>query len=143
MAIPLRRASFGELNFVSTPSTRSSPSGHFTGTDSQVDSGKGDDVAVGLPDILQFDQRGLPAVRRGFGGGFGCSGHGSPFCCVVAEAGVGDDGEQQHRSEEELEPVRIPAGVDDALVGHTEDERTDHGADGGAVATGEQAATGG
>src|SRR6478736_8944249 len=40
---------------------------------------------------------------------------------------VHGNGEQQHDPEEGLEPVRVPAGVDDALLGHAEDERTQRG----------------
>src|ERR671915_776395 len=59
---------------------------------------------------------------------------------VVLDVEVQDDREQQHRAEEELEPVRVPAGEHDALGGHAEDERADRGADRRAVAAGEQAA---
>ena len=50
------------------------------------------------------------------------------------EGGVDEDREEQHGAEEEFEPVGVPAGVHDALVGHAEDEGADGGADGGAAA---------
>src|SRR3712207_6533550 len=59
---------------------------------------------------------------------------------VVLDVEVQHDREQEHRAEEEPEPVRVPAGVDDALGGHPEDDRADGGADRRAVAAGEQAA---
>src|SRR5215475_4764307 len=59
---------------------------------------------------------------------------------VAAHELVGQDREQQHRAQEELEPVGVPAGVDDSLGGHPEDERAERGADHRAVPAGEQAA---
>src|SRR5918996_6401762 len=59
---------------------------------------------------------------------------------VVLDIQVQHDREQQHRAEEELEPVRVPAGEHDALGGHAEDERAHRGADRRAVPAGEQAA---
>src|SRR5690606_31998959 len=56
------------------------------------------------------------------------------------EPAVDHHGQQQHGADEEHHPVVVPAGVDDALLGHAVDERADHGADDGAVAAGEQAA---
>src|SRR3954471_5658343 len=50
------------------------------------------------------------------------------------------DGEQEHDAEEGLEPVGVPAGVDDAQAGHAEDERADGDADRVAEAAGEQGA---
>src|SRR4051794_36403746 len=50
---------------------------------------------------------------------------------------VDADGEQEHDPEEGLEPVRVPACVDDAQAGHAEDECTDGDADGVPVAAGE------
>src|ERR1700704_4124530 len=64
----------------------------------------------------------------------------SPLRGVVTECVVGDHREQQHPAQEELEPVGVPARVDDALVHHAEDERADRCADRGAVAAREQAA---
>src|SRR6266536_2249737 len=60
---------------------------------------------------------------------------------VAADELVGEHGQQQHHAEEELEPVGVPARVDDALGGHPEDECADRGADRRTEAAGEQAAT--
>src|SRR5690349_12240247 len=57
---------------------------------------------------------------------------------VVADVEVHADGQQEHHAEEGEEPVGVEPGVDDALLGHAEDERADGGADRGAVAAGEQ-----
>ena len=118
--------------------------GHLAGTHPQVDVLERDDVSVALPDALELDQRGL-APERGFGDrGFSSCTHIGfylPLRGVVTEGVVGDHREQQHGAQEELEPVRVPAGIDDALVDHAEDERADQGADRGAVPAGEQAAT--
>src|SRR6478736_4977534 len=51
---------------------------------------------------------------------------------------VDHHGEQEHDAEEGAEPVRVPAGVDDAEARHAEDERADGDADGVAVAAGEE-----
>src|SRR6185312_12236063 len=59
---------------------------------------------------------------------------------VVADVEVHTDGEQEHHAQEGEEPVRVEPGVDDALLGHAEDERADGRADGRPVATGEQTA---
>src|SRR5262245_32076114 len=48
--------------------------------------------------------------------------------------------EEEHDAEEGLEPVGVPAGVDDAEAGHAEDEGADGDADGVAVAAGEEGA---
>ena len=111
---------------------------YFTRTDAQVDSLERDDVSVLLTDVLELDQWHV-AARVRESGNFSCGTHVSPFRSVVAECVVGDDREEQHGAEEELEPVRVPACVDDALVGHTEDECADRSADRGSVTTGEQA----
>ena len=46
----------------------------------------------------------------------------------------------EHRADEELEPVRVPVGVDHALGRHAEDEGAERRADGRAVAAGQEAA---
>src|SRR6476661_4250757 len=53
---------------------------------------------------------------------------------------VDHDGEQEHDAEEGLEPVRVPACVDDAEARHAEDERADGDAEGVAVAAGQERA---
>ena len=54
---------------------------------------------------------------------------------------VDQDRAEQHHAEEGVQPVAVPAGVDDALVDHAVDQRAERGADRRAVATGQQAAT--
>src|SRR6478735_6191913 len=53
---------------------------------------------------------------------------------------VDHHGEQEHDAEEGAEPVRVPAGVDDAEARHAEDERAEGDADGVAVAARQQRA---
>src|SRR5919112_3015240 len=65
----------------------------------------------------------------------------SPLGGVVLDVQVDQHREQQHHAQEGTEPVRVPAGVHDALGGHAEDERAERGADRRAVAAGEQGAT--
>ena len=45
---------------------------------------------------------------------------------------------EQHRAEEDLEPVGVEPGEDDALVDHAEDQRAEEGADDRAIAAGQQ-----
>ncbi len=98
---------------------------------------------VGLAHVLELDQRyaGRDLLERGFCDVLGHVRHllvisGSPG----ADPEIGHGGPQQHHAEEGLQPVRVPAGVDDALVDHAVDEGADSGADRGAVAAGQQAA---
>ena len=51
---------------------------------------------------------------------------------------VEQDGAEEHGPEEDLEPVGVDPGHDDPLPDHPEDQRAEDGADGGAVAAGEE-----
>src|ERR1019366_3067771 len=63
-----------------------------------------------------------------------------PGAGELLDVQVHEDREQQHHSEEGLEPVRVPSCVDDALGGHPEDEGADGGAD-SPVTAGQEGAT--
>src|SRR4051794_14423633 len=65
---------------------------------------------------------------------------GSPPGRRALDPQIDQDGAEEHHAEEGLEPVGVPAGVDDALVHHAEHEGTEDRADRGAVAAGEQTA---
>src|SRR5919199_3877389 len=54
---------------------------------------------------------------------------GSPPGRRTADPQIDQGGAEQHHAEEGLEPVRVPAGVDDALVDHAEHERPEDRAD--------------
>src|SRR3954452_20231344 len=57
---------------------------------------------------------------------------------ALADRVVEQDGEQDHRADEELEPVRVHAGEEDSLLDHAEDQRAERGADHRAEAGGQQ-----
>src|SRR3954454_15190879 len=58
----------------------------------------------------------------------------------AADPQIDHDGAEQHHAEEGLEPVRVPVGVDDALLDHAEHERPEDRADRGTRAAGQQTA---
>src|SRR4051812_5238764 len=62
---------------------------------------------------------------------------GSPPGRRALDPKIDEDGAEQHHTEERLEPVGVPAGVDDALVPHAKHEGAEDRADGGAVTAGE------
>src|ERR1035438_165863 len=64
-----------------------------------------------------------------------------PGAGELLDVQVQEDGKQEHQAQEGLEPVRVPARVDDALRGHPEDEGADRGADSRPVTAGEEGAT--
>src|ERR1035437_8416538 len=64
-----------------------------------------------------------------------------PGAGELLDVQVHEDREQQHHSEEGLDPVRLSACVDDALGGHPEDEGADRGADSRPVTAGQEGAT--
>ena len=114
----------------------------LAGVDAQVDAAQRADRAVGLADVVHLDQR-LALVQVAVGVLGEGVGHGQPTFRRGGEpldVEVDQHGEQQHHAEEGLEPVGVPAGVDDAEAGHAEDERADRDADRVAVAAGEQRA---
>src|ERR671918_195595 len=57
---------------------------------------------------------------------------------LAADVVVEDHRDQQHAAQEDLEPVGVDAGVEDALAHGAEDQGTERGADHRAVAAGEQ-----
>src|SRR5271166_6736418 len=57
-----------------------------------------------------------------------------------ANPGVDDSGENERRSDEKLEPVRVPIGVDHALGGHAEDECAERRSHSRSITTSQKAA---
>ena len=54
----------------------------------------------------------------------------------MADEAIDQDRCEQHRAQEDLEPVRVDAGEDDALLDQSHNQRAEEGADGRPVPTG-------
>src|SRR5689334_5135170 len=149
--MPAWRASRGELKVVSTPSTRTVPPSCWCTPDRIL-------ISVDLPAPLSPSKQvtspastcsetslraiTLPKNLLTRSSSSRCAAV-PPFVLAVtsprllgaaADGGVEHDGRHQHDALEEVDPVRVPAGVDDPDLRHPEDHRAEGRADHGSVA---------